>query len=40
MAVVWYLVRAEAPRYKVESHEINLDKFRKSLNAWHRQAMG
>jgi len=38
MAVVWYL--GEAPDYKLESHEINLEKLRKSLNAWHREAMG
>jgi len=37
MAVVWYLT--EAPKYRLESHEINLEKLRKSLNAWHRKAM-
>jgi len=38
MAVVWYLT--EAPKYRLESHEINLKQFRKSLNAWHKEAMG
>ncbi len=37
MAVVWYLT--EAPKYGLERHEINLEKLRKSLNAWHREAM-
>lgn len=37
MAIVWCL--GEAPKYELKSHEINLEKFRKSLNAWHRKAM-
>jgi len=36
--MVWYFIEA-GKGYKAVKKEINLKKFRKSLNAWHRKAM-